>query len=163
MSDKTILETLRGIEFFHGMDEEYLERLATMARMVEFRAHSDIFRENDPPKDIYLIVKGRVSLVTCLPRVGCRQLMEVGNGELISWSSLVGRSRLSHTAHTLAATTALAVDGEAVLDWCYEDPAFGFEIMRRAVQVLARRLSASRTQLLELDGYRLPEVVLESD
>jgi hypothetical protein len=35
--------------------------------------------------------------------------------------------------------------------------------MHRAAQVLAQRLGATRLQLLDMTGQRLPEVVLESD
>ena len=58
---------------------------------------------------------------------------------------------------------AVAGNGKAALKLCAEDPEFGFEFMRRAAQVLAERLAATRMQLLEMGGVRLPEVAIESD
>jgi hypothetical protein len=76
---------------------------------------------------------------------------------------LVGRIRLSDTAHTLTSTTALAVDGEMILSLCHEYPRFGFEFMHRAAQTLASRLDATRQQLFKMNGMLLPEVQIESD
>ena len=163
MSDTTILELLRGVEFFHDIGDEHLTRLAEIAKPVEFPAQRDIFHEHDPAKDVYVVTSGRVSLVVCQPKVGCRQLMEVSDGELFGWSPLVGRHRLSDTARTLSPTKALAIDGDRILELCGEDPEFGFQFMHRAAQVLAQRLNATRLQLLELSGTHLPDVPIESD
>ena len=100
MSDPTLIETLRGIEFFRGIADEHLERFAEIAQPVEFSPNSIIFREQDEAKYVYLIVTGRVSLISCDPDVGCRELMTVSDGELVGWSPLVERPRLSDTART---------------------------------------------------------------
>jgi CRP/FNR family transcriptional regulator, cyclic AMP receptor protein len=158
-----LVDTLRGLEFFQGIADEHLQRVAAISKAVEFPARHDIFLEHEPAKEVYFITSGRVSLVICTSRSGCRQLMEVGKGELIGWSPLVGRSRLSDTAHTVTPIKAIAVDGEKILSLCAEDPQFGFAFMRRAAETLAARLTATRIQLLELSGGQLPQVQIESD
>lgn len=164
MSDSDqIFEELRKLEFFRGIADEDLQRLASISRRVDFAAHHDIFREYEPAKEVYMITRGKVSLVICAPNVGCRQLMEVGPGELMGWSSLVGQSRLSDTARTLTASEAIAIDGERLLALCTEEPRFGFEFMHRVAQTLTKRLNATRLQLLSMGGLQLPEVQIESD
>jgi CRP/FNR family transcriptional regulator, cyclic AMP receptor protein len=158
-----LVNLLRGVEFFHDLAEENLRRVAAISKIVEFPGRHDIFRENEPASDVYIIISGRVSLVICAPPVGCRQLMEVGAGELIGWSPLVGRSRLSDTARTLTPTKAIAMDGQRILSLCTEDPRFGFEFMHRAAQTLASRLHAARMQLLKMSGRLLPEAQIETD
>jgi CRP/FNR family transcriptional regulator, cyclic AMP receptor protein len=158
-----IVKLLRGIEFFHGIADEFLERVAAISKVVEFPGRHDIFREHETAKEVYFIISGRVSLVICAPPVGCRQLMEVGEGELIGWSPLVGRARLSDTARTLAPTKTVAMDGEKILSLCAQDPRFGFDFMQRAAQTLAARLNATRHQLVKTSGHLFPQVQLESD
>lgn len=158
-----ILSPLRETEFFHGIAKEHLERVALISKIVEFPAHHDIFHENEFARDIYFVIRGRVSLAVCTPHAGCRQLMEVGPGELIGWSPLVGRPLLSDTARTLTPTVAVAIDGSRILKLCAEDPQFGFDFMHRVAHTMASRLSATRLQLLELGGQRLPRVQIESD
>ena len=147
MSDATILETLRGVECLHDMADEHLGRLAEMSRPIYF----------------YPLVSGKVALDMCAPKVGCRQLMEVGPGEIVGWSPLVERERLSDTALTLTDTKTIALNGEEILRLCADNPQFGFEFMRRAAIALSQRLSATRLQLLEVSGFHLPDVQIESD
>jgi CRP/FNR family transcriptional regulator, cyclic AMP receptor protein len=158
-----IVSALRGIEFFHDIADEYLNRVATISRIVKFPGRHDIFREHESAKDVYFIISGRVSLVICAPPFGCRQLMEVTAGELIGWSPLMGRSLLSDTAQTLIPTVAIAIDGQRILALCAEDTRFGFEFMRRAAQTLASRLNATRLQLMKTSGHLFPQVQIESD
>mgnify|MGYP002622853674 CR=1 FL=1 len=163
MSDATILETLRGVEFLHDIADEHLVRLAEIARPIDFPPRTEMFRESDKAKNVYLIVSGKVSLYMCAPKVGCRQLMEVGPGEIVGWSPLVERERLSDTALTLTDTKTIALNGEEILRLCADNPQFGFEFMRRAAIALSQRLSATRLQLLEVSGFHLPDVQIESD
>ena len=148
MSEQTNLEALRAVEFFHDIADEHLERLASLSRLVEFQANGEVIHEFDAAKEVYVIISGRVSLIIFAPKLGWRKLMEVGEGDLIGWSPLVGRDRLTDSARTLEPTKALAIDGESVLALCREHPEFGFELMHRAAKVLAQRVSATRTQLL---------------
>lgn len=163
MTEPTVLEMLRDVEFFRGIADEHLVRLAEMTQPVEFPVHTVIFHEKDKAKHVYFIVSGQVSLISCLPDVGCRELMTVSDGELLGWSPLVGRQLLSDTARTLTATKALAIDGEQVFALCREDPEFGFEFMHRTAQVLADRLFATRMQYLRMSGHQLPDVQIETD
>jgi CRP/FNR family transcriptional regulator, cyclic AMP receptor protein len=160
---RDLAKTLRDVEFFHGIANEHLERVAAISKIVEFPAHHVIFREDEPAKDVFIIIGGRVSLAFCAPTFGCRQLTEVGTGELIGWSPLVGRLRLSDTAQTMTPANAIAMDGQRILALCAEDPKFGFEFMHRAAQTLASRLNATRLQLFKMNGLLLPEVQIESD
>jgi CRP-like cAMP-binding protein len=163
MSDQTVLDSLHGIDFFHDIADEHLERLAALVTPVEFPPHHIIFREEEKAKDAYLIISGQVSLISCNPDVGCRELTTVSDGHLIGWSPLLGRRLLSDTARTVTATKALAVDGEQVLALCREYPDFGFQFMHRVAQVLADRLFATRMQHLRMSGHQLPTVQIESD
>jgi CRP/FNR family transcriptional regulator, cyclic AMP receptor protein len=157
------LTPLREMEFFRGIAQEHLQRVAEISKVVDFPARHDIFHENEFATDIYFVIDGQVSLSVCTPHAGCRQLMEVGPGELIGWSPLIGRPLLSDTARTLTPTIAIAIDGQKILKICAEDPRFGFDFMQRAAQTLGTRLSALRLQLLQLGGPHLPRVQMESD
>jgi CRP-like cAMP-binding protein len=163
MNQLSILEALRDTEFFRDTTDEYLQHLAGIAYLVEFPAQTTIFREHESASDVYILISGKVELITCTPKVGCRTLTEVSAGELIGWSPLVGRTRLSDTARSMTPIKAISIKGDQLLAMCTEHPRFGFEFMHRAAQALAQRLHATRLQLLDMTGQRLPEVVLESD
>ena len=81
----------------------------------------------------------------------------------MGWSPLVGRPRLYDTARTVTDVTALALDGQKLMEFCAANPAFGFKFMHRIACVLAERLSATRLQLYEMSRLNLPKFQLESD
>lgn len=163
MSEQANLDLLRRNNFFQNVSDEHLAPLADIARVVEYPAKKTIFGEFDQANDVYVIVSGDVSVVVCEPKVGCRQLTTVHSGELLGWSPLLKRGRMSATAVTLTPTKAIVIDGENLIDLCKKDPALGCEFMTRTAQLLADRLFATRVQLLEFSGIHLPEVSLESD
>jgi len=160
---QNLVSALKGVEFLEGIAPKHLEALSKIASLVEFPANHVIFRQDDPGTNVYFIVKGEVSLSIRNSKIGPRQLMKVRSGELVGWSPLVGRTRLTDSARTLTAVKAIAVDGEAVLALCAKNPEFGFQFMQRAAQTLADRLSATRRQLLKATGLTMPEAQLESD
>ena len=163
MTTQVLSETLKNSTFFQNFPEDHLDSLLKLANEVEFGPQVDIFCENEPAKDVFLIVEGRVSLVICAEKVGCRQIMEVSDGDLIGWSSLLERPRLTDTAHTLTPVSAIAFNGTKLMQLCKENPEFGLEFMRRTANVLCERLYATRWRLLDVHGTNLPEVAYESD
>lgn len=163
MDSQAIFAELRKLELFEGIPGEHLQRLAEISQLAEFPANSEVFREQEPAKSVYIVLDGRVSLSTCAEHVGCRQLTIASRGELVGWSPLVGRQWLSDTARTLTATRAVTFDGARALALCSEDPKFGFAFMLAVAQTLADRLGATRRQLMEMSGWHLPEAPLETD
>lgn len=163
MGGNTTAEKLRAASFFRGFSDEHLEKLAAISHEKSYNAHHAIFRENDPAKDVYFIVQGRVSLAICTPTLGCRRLMEAGAGEIIAWSPMLGRARLTDTATTSTPTEVIVFDGAALQKLCDEDHDLGYQFMRQTARVLAERLGATRAQLLNACGVELPEVVVETD
>ena len=139
------------------MPEENLERLADFCREVELPARTFLFEEYQRAKEVYVILSGEVSLAICEPKDSCRQIAVVGEGDLVGWSPLVGRTRLSDTAFTLKPVRVLVFDGEELLAFCAANPSIGFEFMRLAACALALRLSGTRLQLMEMCGTSLPK------
>ena len=163
MTTQFLSETLEKSAFFQDFPEDHLDSLLQLAREISFGQQVDIFREDEAAQDVYLIVEGRISLVICTEKTGCRQIMEVGAGDLIGWSALLERLRLTDTAHTLTPVKVIAFNGSKLLKLCQENPSFGFAFMKLTANVLCERLTATRWKLLDVHGMNLPEVAIESD
>jgi CRP-like cAMP-binding protein len=162
--DSTNLKiALRQMGFCREMDDADLSRLASIAAWKEFQRGDVLFREGESAEDVYLIIQGEVGLSVFGPHVGHRHLASVGPGELVGWSPILERTRMSDTARALAPTQVVVVPGAALIHLCYEHPSFGCKFMHRTAQTVAARLSAARLQMLDLCGVRLPVAVLESD
>lgn len=156
MSEPGIIEKLKKCRFFSNMKQEDLEQVANICREVEIPQQTVIFEEYDRAKEVFVIMSGQVSLAICEPKKSCRQIAIVGEGDLVGWSSLLGRTRLSDTASTLTPVKAMVFDGAELSKFCTDHPSFGFEFMRQAAAAMALRLSGTRLQLLEMCGSRFP-------
>lgn len=165
MTDNDLVAKLKKSHFFNNMKANDLEEVAKICREVEIPQLKVIFEEYDRAKEVYIILSGQVSLAICEPKVNCRQIAILSEGDLVGWSALLGRTRLSDTASTLTPVQALVFDGGELSKFCTEHPSFGVEFMRQAASAMALRLSGTRLQLLEMCGSRFPlsGLQLESD
>jgi len=160
MSSDVIAE-LRGIHALDGMPDELLEPLARAARVVNLPAGSVVFRQGGQAHAAYLLVSGQVALEICTPGGGCRRILTVAGGELLGWSPALGQQRMTATARALMDVRAIELDGARLLAECERNPRFGYEFMKRAALALAKRLSATRLQLLNLYGSEMAAVMDE--
>jgi len=159
--NESLVGTLRRLHFLSGLPDEYLDRLAPMARTVSAQAGSVLFRQGDEAKSIHLIVQGNVSLEICAAAVGCKRILTLGAGEMLGWSPVVKQQRLTATARALSDIQAVELDAAQVLAFCESEPRFGYEFMRRTSLALAKRLNATRLQLLDVFGSEMPPVTDE--
>jgi len=156
MNENDIITKLKRGRFFSDMQADDLEKVAKICREVELPQRTVIFEEYDRAKEVYIILSGQVSLAICEPKQSCRQIAIVGEGDLVGWSALLGRTRLSDTASTLTPVKALVFNGADLSQFCIDHPSFGHAFMRQAASAMALRLSGTRLQLLEMCGSRFP-------
>jgi len=159
MSQKLLIDALQNCRFLHEVSQQHLEQLAKVARLRDFDELEVVFREGDVAQHIYLVVFGNVSLDICAPGVGCKRVMTIGPGEVLGWSALLEQTRMTATARTLEISRLVEIDAAPLLMMCESDLAIGYEIMRRTMLALAKRLSATRMQLLDVYGSQLPSAV----
>lgn len=152
MEKQQILNILREVNFLQDVDDEHLDKLAEIAQLVSYDENVVVFRDGDPAENIYFVTSGGVSLEMCAPGSGCRRILTMGPGELVGWSAVLGQSRLTATARAMNSTSLVQVHAGLLHTLCEHDTALGYEIMRRTALALAKRLSATRIQLLDLYG-----------
>ena len=152
MSENVLLEQLRQFQFMQEIDDEHLNRLAAIARLVEFPKDKVLYREGQAVSNIYLILSGSVSIEICAAGIGCRRIMTVTAGDLLGISPAVGQTRSTGTIRTLAPTKTIELNAGQVLTMCEHNPRFGYEFMRQVAVAISQRLSATRLQLLDVFG-----------
>jgi CRP-like cAMP-binding protein len=105
---------------------------------------------------MYLIASGKISLEICAAGTGCKQILTLGPGELLGWSSHLGQSRYTALARTPVRTRLVKINVLQLIQLCDLDPRFGYDLMRRTAVALAKRLNVTRIQLLNVYGDQLP-------
>jgi CRP/FNR family cyclic AMP-dependent transcriptional regulator len=161
MNNTELIDSLRMTTLFRDLPDAQLEPLTAFSRVKRFAQGGIIFFENDTADHVYMIIEGGVELVISADGVGSRHLAELAEGDLLGWSPLVRRKRLTATARATLPTKVVMIDGDRLLILCERDPRFGYDLMNRTALVLSQRLSATRRQLIEVASDQLAEVDLD--
>jgi len=156
--EEDLLPIIREIQFLHDFPDDYLEPLASVARVQAYQAGAIAFREGQRETRLYLIIKGVVSLEFCTPGQGCKRFQTVGAGELLGWSPILGLDEVTATARVLEPARLLVIEARQLAAICEHNPRFGYEFMRRTALALSQRLNATRLQLLDVYHHELPVV-----
>jgi CRP-like cAMP-binding protein len=78
----------------------------------------------------------------------------IGSGAVLGWSWLFPPFQWHLGAVALETMVAVELDGPGVRQLCARDPALGYELSTRFMQVMLERLQATRLRLLDL--YKVP-------
>ena len=143
---------LAEVPLFEGMDAERLELLAGCASNVHFEPGEVLFREGDEANAFYVIRGGTVALEAFVPARGGMTIETIDAGEVVGWSWLFPPYRWHFDARALAQVRATAIDGACLRGKCDDDPALGYDLMRRFAQVMIERLQWTRLRLLDVYG-----------
>ena len=150
MNVTNLIQTLREIRFLHDIDAAHLKQIADIAQICEFDVDDVVFREGQAAESVYLVISGKLSLELSPATAYRKQLVSVGPGEMLGWSSLVENPRFAATAIVVEPTRLVRIDGVRLRAICDEDPQFGYEFMRRTMRALAKRLTETWRQLSQV-------------
>jgi CRP-like cAMP-binding protein len=144
-----VLDKLNKLNFCKGLSIDYQRRLCAAGEIKTYQPGERLFFEGQSSKNIYLLAEGEVVLETSIPGQDPMPLQTVGPGELLGWSPVLGLGVMTATARAVTPCHVLALNADRILSQADEDPKFVLEFMRRVAITLARRLNATRLQLLD--------------
>ncbi|MER7152909.1 Crp/Fnr family transcriptional regulator [Streptomyces lydicus] len=124
-------------------------RLMHFAHEVSFPSGARLFEERGLADRFWIIHTGSVNLDI---RVDGRPTVVemLGHGEVVGWSWLVPPYTWRMGAEACTPLRAYEFDATAVRALCEADPALGLEVTRRMLDVVARRLQATRARLADM-------------
>ncbi|NJC72457.1 cyclic nucleotide-binding domain-containing protein [Planosporangium thailandense] len=150
----TSYDLLAASAFLTGLSEGHLRQLSYTASRCVFRAGSRVFAEGGHADRFWLINAGRIDLDTHVPGRGDVVVETLGPGAVLGWSWLFPPYRWHFGAFAPQTTFAVSLDASGVRRLCERDPALGYQLTSRFVQVVVERLQATRMRLLDL--YKVP-------
>ncbi len=127
-------------------------RLAVIGRLVDIPAGTVVLEEGRPCPAMGILVAGRLALRLAVGGVGERTLMTLEPGEVFGWSAVLPGSVSTSTCMAVAPSVAVQFESFGLLAALEIDDELAAVVYRRLLAVVARRLSATRMQLL--DVYR---------
>lgn len=149
--DRMLLEQ----PFFAGMPAEQAAFVAGCGRNVVVEAGAWLFREDGPADFFYLLRHGTVTLEMRAPGREPLIVDTLADGDILGWSWLMPPYRWSMDARAQTLVRVVALDAVCLRGKLDSDPALGYELIRRFVPVMGRRLLAARLQLADL--YARPQ------
>jgi CRP-like cAMP-binding protein len=150
MNKQLHLATLQGIQFLRGVSHEHLEQIAAISTFRDCENREVVFDEGEPAECVYLVVFGKLSIELGGPATERKHLVDVVPGEMLGWSSLLERPKFAATARATEPTRLVQIDTAKLLAICEEDPEFGYQMMRRTMLALAKRLNMTWGELSHL-------------
>ena len=129
---------LKQGDLFWGMDPDFVKEAMGATTKENLKEGQVVFREGDPAESFYILVKGRIKLT--LGEKSREVYVAYQPGEIIGWSSLIGRETLSATARCLEPTILSKVDRQRFLDILGKYPTEGVTLFQRVATMLGNRL-----------------------
>jgi CRP-like cAMP-binding protein len=151
-----MIESLKPIiqsqPFFIGFSDAMTDLIVGCAQNVRFGKGDYLLHEGEPANEFFLIREGRVEISVHAAQCGKFTVQTLEPGEVVGWSWLVPPYRARFDAMALEDTRALRFDGQCLRNKCDQDPATGYELLKRVSSMLAQRLESSRIQLMDVYG-----------
>lgn len=137
--------------FARGMDGKLRALIVGCAANERFEAGQYVLREGGKADKFYLIRAGAVALEIAAPG-GAITVETLGDGDLLGWSWLSEPPQWTFDARASQLTRVISFDATCLRRKMDDDPALGYEVLRRFLPIMAQRIHAARMQMLDLYG-----------
>lgn len=141
---------LRNHPFFKGLSDAQLATLTDCAVTASFRAGEQIFKEGEAANRFYLIQSGAVELSAEGAPHEHVEVQTLQAGEVLGWSWLFPPYYWHFSAAAKTPVEAVFFYGPRLRERCEQDPALGYELLKRVSEIVIRRLQLTRQELLAL-------------
>ncbi|KUY61023.1 MULTISPECIES: cyclic nucleotide-binding domain-containing protein [unclassified Burkholderia] len=138
--------------FFAGFDARHLEIVQGCVSNRRCEVDQYVLREGEPADEFYLIRHGRIALEISSPGRKPVVVETIGAGEIVGASWLISPYRWMFDARALELTRLIGIDAACLREKCKRDHDFGYQMMKRFLPILAKRLHATRMQILDVYG-----------
>lgn len=138
--------------FFAGFSPEYSQLVAGCARNHRFDAEQFLFHEGDQANEFFLIRQGKVALEISAPGREPIVIATLGAGEIVGASWVIPPYRWTFDARAVELTRAIGIDAACLRRKCEADHHLGYEMMKRFLPIIVKRLHATRLQILDVYG-----------
>jgi len=147
-SGKPDLESLKAYRLLGELDPDQLRKLLPIAEDKQFAAGEIIFRAGEKSLFLQLIVSGDVVLEQGNGDWPA-EIQTLHAGDAMGWSALASESRTHFQARALTPVSTVAFPSDRMRAACDRDPALGYALMKRLLEIVTERLDALRMKLAE--------------
>lgn len=150
MDRVAFFEAAAEAPFLGGLTVGERRRLADLARPLAVEPGTVLLREGSETTELGIVRTGRVALRLTVPMRGIHTILTVEPGDVFGWSALVPPFRSTSTAVATEPTTGVVFPARALREALDRDEELAAALYPRILRSVARRLEATRLQLLDL-------------
>jgi CRP/FNR family transcriptional regulator, cyclic AMP receptor protein len=148
--DPTVEQALASGWFGANLPRTARSRLAGLAAITGVPLGATVVREGAPVDALGVVVEGRLAIRLAVPGRDVVTVLTIEPGDWVGWSALVPPYRATSTIVALEPTSIVTFPGERLRAAMDDDPALAVAVLHGVLEAVARRLAATRTQLLDL-------------
>ena len=137
---------IKSGDFLRGLSRDFIMKMTGISVKESHKRGDVLFREEDPARHFYILVKGRVRLSIGENWRAVYTVNDLGDG--FGWSSLVGRDIYSASAECVEPVELLKIDREEFLKIVKEDPANGLIFFKSLAGTVGKRLIKNYNTIL---------------
>lgn len=136
--------------FFADWDPGALEVVIGCCANHVFKPGSYIYRQGEPADRFYLIREGLVAMEIYVPGRPAISVETLEAGEIMGWSWLFPPYEWSNDARAVETVRTVSIDGACLRRKIESDKTLGYEIYKRFLPIMAKRLLQARLRIVEL-------------
>ena len=140
---------LKAMDLCRTLSGAELDAIAAIVGTRDIAAGKDLFREDDPGDGLFLVISGEINVTKRAP-AGEHTLARLGPGSVLGEMSLVTADARSATGRALADTRVLHLPAAGFRALLEADSVAAHKVVAAIAEVLARRLAAMNSVVLEL-------------
>jgi CRP/FNR family cyclic AMP-dependent transcriptional regulator len=147
-----VVSAIDATWFGAGLAADSQARLADISRRYQAPSGAVLLREGAETRELSLLVHGRVGLSVLVRGHGSVTLISVEPGDIFGWSAVLAPFTATSTVTALGVVDIIAFDGALLRQALHKDMALAAGVYQQVLEAVARRLLATRQQLLDLYG-----------
>ena len=164
MQPTKIVELMSSIDLFQELDTTEKEVLASHLEEAVYAANGMIFVENNPRKNLYIIIDGEVELFKCTPFGEERRLAFFSRFDTLGEGALLDNSPHSTSARTVTTTMMLVIQKDRFKSLIDENGTLIAKIISRIARIISRRMRMASSRVLNAGAqYHSGRMRLEHD
>ena len=150
MESVSTMEILRKTPLTAGLGHPERRRLAALCRVRTANSGEVLLCEGSETTQLGVVRSGRVALRLQVPGRGSPTVLTVEADDVFGWSAVVPPYRATSTAIAIEHSELLVFEARALRDALEEDEDLAAALYPRLLRAVARRLEATRLQLLDV-------------
>jgi CRP/FNR family transcriptional regulator, cyclic AMP receptor protein len=149
MSNLSTAEYLSAHEFFSEFSDDLLKFLCECSSTQEIKKGQVLFRQGESADKFYVVRTGLISLQMPAILGPTLEIQSLDKDQILGWSWLISPYKWNFQTRAEEDSELLQFDGVAILARCEQEPAFGYELLKKFAALMSVGLNAARQKMMD--------------